>query len=112
MTHSDSDPARLACVKARILQLLARLRRTSFRDGLERELLVAELERTVACLPSLAERRADSAEARAAVERAFGALVAPDHPAAWAPRVSQLEDRLSLLVASEEDLLVERASAA
>jgi hypothetical protein len=100
-----------------IARLLERLGRTSFRDRFEREILVAELGRTIAELPSAGEpdREAfldedgelagDSLEALAAVERAFRALEAPESSDAWAHRLARLERSLSLLLAAEEDLL-------
>ena len=93
---------------------IERLHRTSFRDRLERELLVAELRRTLAKLPSAAKpRRAlvgepESVEAVAAVQGAVRALAAPEATDAWTNRVVQLEAHLSLLLAAEEDLLEDR----
>jgi hypothetical protein len=105
-------------LKTRIDGLVARLHRTSFRDRLEREILVAELGRTIASLPSArpAEARAftdgdsealvlESLEAVAAVQGALRALSGPERTDAWRKQVARLEDHLSVLLAAEEDLL-------
>jgi hypothetical protein len=101
----------------RIARLLERLGRTSFRDRFEREILVAELGRTIAELPSAGvpdrtafldedgELAGDSLEAMAAVEDAFRALGEPQSSDAWVHRLDRLEQGLSLLLAAEEDLL-------
>jgi hypothetical protein len=107
--------------KSRIERLLERLHRTSFRDGTERELLVTELGRALAALPSAAERSTgafadelagDAREAVAAVERAFRALEAPEAPDAWASRLARLQSGIERLLADEEDLLAARPSEA
>jgi hypothetical protein len=107
--------------KSRIERLLERLHRTSFRDRTERELLVTELGRTLAALPSTAERSTgapadelagDSREAVAAVERAFRALEAPEAPDAWASRLARLQSGIERLLADEEDLLAAHPSEA
>jgi hypothetical protein len=113
MAHVRSrlEPARM-----RIARLLDRLQRTSFRDRCEREILVAELGRTIAELPTAAELDqtafdedgelvVDSREAMAAVERAFRALEEQESNDAWVHRVARLESGLSQLLAAEEDLL-------
>jgi hypothetical protein len=105
-------------LKTRIDGLVARLHRTSFRDRLEREILVAELGRTIASLPSArhAEARAftdgdsealwlESLEAVAAVQGALRALSGPERTDAWRKQMARLEDHLSVLLAAEEDLL-------
>src|SRR5262245_52747364 len=109
--------------KARIGGLVERLRRTSFRDRTEREMLVAELHRAMARFPS--ERRArpddvacdpalleDSSEAVAAARRACGALAIHDAADAFAWRLARFEDGLSRALAAEEDLIDAAAGAA
>jgi hypothetical protein len=109
--------SRLEPARVRIARLLDRLGRTSFRDRLEREVLVAELERTIAELPSAdgqnqtafvngeGELAAESMEAMSAVERAVRALEAPESSDAWVHRLDRLESHLAVLLAAEEDLL-------
>jgi hypothetical protein len=109
--------SRLEPARVRIARLLERLQRTSFRDRFEREVLVSELGRTIAELPSASgqnqtafldedgELVVDSVEALAAVESAFRALEQPESNDAWVHRLARLESGLSLLLAAEEDLL-------
>lgn len=109
--------SRLEPARVRIARLLDRLGRTSFRDRFEREILVAELERTIAELPSAGgqiqttfvddegELAGESMEALAAVESAVRALEQPESNDAWVHRLDRLESHLSLLLAAEEDLL-------
>jgi hypothetical protein len=109
--RSPLQPAR-----ARFARLLDRLGRTSFRDRSEREILLAELGRTIGELPSAAGEiqtsfdggdglALDSLQALAAVEDALRALEEPESGDAWVHRLARLEDGLSLLLAAEEDLL-------
>jgi hypothetical protein len=112
MGASPSRVSRFQLQKSRIDRLIERLHRTSFRDRLERELLVAELRRTLAKLPSAAKPRralgageSGSGDAVAAVRGAVRALAAPEATEAWRNRVVRLEAHLSLLLAAEEDLL-------
>lgn len=105
-------------VKSRIDALVARLYRTSFRDRLEREILLAELGRAIASLPSAREAEhaaladgdgeellVESAQAVAAVTSALHALSGPERTDAWRNRMAHLERQLSLLLAAAEDLL-------
>jgi hypothetical protein len=117
--------SRIELEKSHIGRLIERLARTSFRDRDEREILVAELGRTIAELPCADERRAvgtadgeqaelisDSIAAVATVESDVRALAAPDSTDAWANRIVRLERDMSLLLAAEEDLLEARARTA
>jgi hypothetical protein len=109
--------SRLEPARVRIARLLERLGRTSFRDRFEREILVAELGRTIAELPSAGgeiqtpfgdgdgELADDSMAAMAAVESSVRALEEPESNDAWVHRLARLEDNLSSLLAAEEDLL-------
>jgi inorganic triphosphatase YgiF len=108
--------SRLEPARVRIARLLERLGRTSFRDRSEREILVAELGRTIAELPSASGQTqtafvdddgelVDSMEAMAGVESAFRELEEPESSDAWVHRLARLESNLSLLLAAEEDLL-------
>lgn len=104
-------------VKSRIDALVARLYRTSFRDRLEREILLAELGRAIAGLPSAQTESAaltdgdgeellvESAQAVAAVKSALRALSGPERTDAWRNQMARLERQLSVLLAAEEDLL-------
>jgi hypothetical protein len=115
-----TESSRLEFLKARIDALIARLHRTTFRDHVERELLVSELGRAIEGLPATGKHEVvaapdpdllrDSIEASAAVENAFRALTEPEPKDAWSRRVTRLEGYVSLLLASEEDLLEAEAS--
>jgi hypothetical protein len=109
--------SRLEPARVRIARLLDRLGRTSFRDRFEREILVAELGRTIADIPSTGgqirtafvdedgDLAVESMEAMAAVESAVRALEEPESSDAWVHRLERVESNLSLLLAAEEDLL-------
>ena len=100
--------------KSRIDRLIERLHRTSFRDRLERELLVAELRRTLAKLPSPRRRAVRSTANRNPSTPSppcrvpFARSRQPEATEAWRNRVVRLEAHLSLLLAAEEDLLEDR----
>src|SRR5262245_3504675 len=98
-----TDTDRLQLLKDRIDALIARLHRTTFRDHVERELLVGELGRAIGRLPSAAnggpparvpapdpDLLRDSIEASVAVESAFRALTEPEPKEAWCNRMTRL----------------------
>lgn len=115
----------LGSLRAHLRLVLRRLERTSFRNGRERTLLAAELERALSTLPAPRGRRGrtpctsearllrEAAEAAARVEASLAQLRALEPDAdGWRRTLDELEDRISTLLATEEDRLDVRAEGA
>lgn len=113
------DAAKIRSIGAHVGRVLQRLERTSFRDGLERTLLMEQLENVLATVPaSSAARRRERArrsgqrllrEAVNAAQRVGSSLaqlraLEPDADE-WRPTLGELKEEIATLLATEEDRL-------
>jgi hypothetical protein len=113
--------SKIGSIRAHVGLLLRRLERTSFRDRLERRLLVDALERALARIPaaSVARRRLrprrgelqllreaiDAAERVGASLARLRALAVDNGADGWRRSLRELEAQVSSLLATEEDRL-------